>query len=46
MIFLSPKTKKCTKCLEKKTFSLLVHLEFFDNRHKHMRVIDANGEIY
>jgi hypothetical protein len=46
MIGLSSKTKKCTKCLERKTFSFLVDFEFFENRHKHMKVIDSKGEIY
>ncbi len=40
------KIKKCTKCLEKKTFSFLVHLEFLDNWHRCIKVIDAKGEIY
>jgi len=46
MIGLSSKTKKCAKCLERKTFSFLVDFEFFKNRHKHMKVIDSKGEIY
>jgi hypothetical protein len=45
MIFLSPKPISA-QMLEKKTFSFLVHLEFLDYRHKHMKVIDANREIY
>jgi hypothetical protein len=43
MIGLSSKTKKCMKCLEKKTFSFLVDFEFFENRHKHMRVMIQRG---
>jgi hypothetical protein len=26
--------------------SVKIHLEFFENSHKHMRVVDAKGEIY
>jgi hypothetical protein len=30
---------------EIKTLSFIVHLEFIDNSHKHMKVVDAKGEI-
>jgi hypothetical protein len=45
MIIASPNFFKCTKCLRKKTFAFLVHLEFIDNRHRCIRVVDAKGEI-
>ncbi len=39
------KIKKCTKCLKKKTFSFLVRLEFLNNKHRCMKVVDVMGEI-
>jgi hypothetical protein len=40
------KTKKYTKCLEKKTLSFLVHIGFLDNKHRYTRVVDAKRDIY
>jgi len=39
------KTKKYIKCLNKKIWKKKVHLEFFDNKHKHMKVASALGQI-
>jgi len=36
---------KMHKMFRKKDL-LLVHLEFLDNRHKHITIINAKGEIY
>jgi hypothetical protein len=38
------KTKKYTKCLNKKILKKN-HLEFFDKKHKHVKVADALGQI-
>jgi len=40
------KTKKHTKRLNIKRFLKKNHLEFFDNKHKRMKVVDALGHIY
>jgi hypothetical protein len=31
---------------EIKTLSFIIHLEFLENSHRHMKVVDAKGEIY
>jgi hypothetical protein len=39
-------SKKYTKCLNIERFIFKNHLEFFDNKHKCMKVVDALGQIY
>jgi len=36
--------KKCINFLKKKT-SFLVHIEFLNDRHRWMKVVDVNGEV-
>jgi hypothetical protein len=43
MIVASSKTKKRIKYLEKKAICFLFHLEFLENKHRCMKVIDAKG---
>jgi hypothetical protein len=31
---------------EIKTLSFIIHLEFLENNHRCMKVVDAKGEIY
>jgi hypothetical protein len=38
------KIRKYTKCLNRKIYKKN-HLEFVDNKHKHMKVVDALGQI-
>jgi hypothetical protein len=26
--------------------SFIIHLELFENSHKHMKIVDAKGDIY
>jgi hypothetical protein len=49
MIIASPKdqkTKKMHKMFVEKKNSFLVHIEFLDNKHRCMRVIDTKRAIY
>ncbi len=43
MIIASLKNEKIHRMSRKKTFSFIIHLNLLDNRHRCMRVIDANG---
>jgi hypothetical protein len=39
------KFKKCTKYLKRKTLLKKVHIDFFYNKHRCMKVVDVMGEI-
>jgi hypothetical protein len=32
--------------VKRKKLFLLVHIEFLENRHRQMKVVDVKGEIY
>jgi hypothetical protein len=41
----SPKDLKINKMFEYKNIFLKKYLEFLNNKHKHMKVVDALGQI-